>query len=70
MDDGESRLMQPGPYLGAERNKVKITAVRVDADTPIVTLEFEGVELHMTDVLAEDVVKRISKALRLLPTSK
>jgi hypothetical protein len=70
LEDGESRTMQPGPYLGAERHKVEVKALREDADTPYVILEFGDVELWMSDALAHDVVKRIERALNLLPTSK
>jgi hypothetical protein len=70
LEDGKVRVMQPGPYLGAERDKVKVMALREDEDTPYVIMEFNGVQVWMSDVLAKDVSKRIERALSQLPTSK
>jgi hypothetical protein len=70
LEDDESQIISPGPYLGGERNKVQITAFRMDADGPIVILKTDKDEIWMSDVLAEDVAKRIMKALKMLPTSK
>lgn len=62
--------MAPGSYLGADRDKIKVTALRDDADTPHVIPEADGMEVWLSDALAEDVVKRIKRALSILPTSK
>ena len=72
LKDGEQQVMRPEPYLGAERDRVVIIAERVDSDTPIVILRDPetNTEIHMSDSLAEDVAKRIQRALRILPTSK
>ena len=70
--DGEVRVMTPGAYLGGERHMVEVIAERIDGDTPNIILRIpEGCrEVHMSDVLAEDVMKRIKRALGVLPTSK
>lgn len=70
LEDGQIRVMQPGSYLGAERQKVKVMALREDEDTPYVILDFNGIQVWMSDVLAEDVAARIKRALSQLPTSK
>jgi hypothetical protein len=70
LEDGQIRVMQPGSYLNAERNKVKVMALREDEDTPYVILEFNGTQVWMSDALAKDVSKRIERALSQLPTSK
>jgi hypothetical protein len=70
MENDEKRIMRPGSYLGGEKKVVQVIAYCIDEDTPIVILQSEGREIWMSDVLAEDVAKRITKALSILPTSK
>jgi len=71
LEDGQPREMKPGPYLGAERNKIKVLALREDADTPYVILEGDnGEQIWLSDALAHDVIKRMQRALDMLPTSK
>lgn len=73
--DGETRIMRPDSLLSPEEKlAVTVEAERLDCDTPFVNLtvmsDGESVTISMTDVLAEDVAKRIKRALRILPTSK
>lgn len=76
MRDGQRHVMRPGPFLTkSERDKLSVTAHRVDADTPYVVLSLfpntvGEVSLGMSDVLAEDLVARVKRALSILPTSK
>ncbi len=69
---GEQRRMRPGQLLGEEKDRVIIIAECFDEDSPFVILRdpTTNTEIHMSDVLAEDVARRIHRALRILPTSK
>ena len=69
--DGERRVMRPAWAPDAKRsNYVKVTAHRVDSETPYVILEIDGVATWLEDVTAIDLVNRIQRALSVLPTSK
>jgi hypothetical protein len=79
LNDGERRVMQPGILSKYERQRIKVVAECVDCDTPLVelripyecvTMEGEEIVLVITDTLAEDIAKRLTRALSILPTSK
>lgn len=68
--DGESRVMKPR-YQRFDR--VKVTAERIDSDTPIVHLKVTcglAIEVSMWDDEAEDLIARLQRALSILPSSK
>lgn len=67
MHDGHRRRMRPAPGV---TSRLQVIAYRMDCDTPIVELCYDGVTITLTDVDAEDVAVRIRRALSLLPSSK
>jgi hypothetical protein len=76
--DGEIREIKAGRgYSMWKHNQFKVSAERYDCDTPIVHLEIQfGVEgkstavTYLTDDAARDLIDRLERALRVLPTSK
>lgn len=48
----------------------KVTAERVDADTPYIHLEYQGHKMVITDSEAQLLRDDLTEALRILPTSK
>lgn len=69
--DGERRTMR----IKNDACPVRVDAFRYDSDTPAVILHDPLAEpasdpIFLTDVGARDLVRKIEKALSLLPTSK
>ena len=67
LKDGETKVIKP---QWCKQHPVKVSAVRVDSDTPYVVLGMNGTSLELTDTEAWDLMHMLQKALHILPSSK
>lgn len=76
LQDGQSRVIRRKPWCLGDKDAFRITAIRVDSETPYVQLDLkdpytESVTTRMlTDSEAEELARQITKALGYLPSSK
>lgn len=71
LTDGEQRKIRYSPYVPNLKN-FAVEAICVDSDTPLVKLSINSAssEVHLTDVEAEELIRQLQKALKVLPSSK
>lgn len=75
LTDGESRQMMPKFDRKYVNSRVKVVAHRVDCDTPYVLLTVKGhdghdVTVHLEDIVVDELIGMLKRALDILPSSK